>query len=48
MGIFIQSKFFEKVILDTHKAYRLELEAWSAINPSVIEDICKKLFNHAL
>ncbi|EDQ99159.1 uncharacterized protein LACBIDRAFT_317504 [Laccaria bicolor S238N-H82] len=47
-GVFIQSKFYEKVVLATHKAYRLELEAWNAINPSVIENIRKKLFNRAL
>ncbi|EDR01959.1 uncharacterized protein LACBIDRAFT_332809 [Laccaria bicolor S238N-H82] len=47
-GVFIQSKFYEKVVLATHKVYRLELEAWNAINPSVIENIRKKLFNRAL
>ena len=42
------SKFFKKDILNTHKAYHLKLEAWSTINPSVIENIHKKLFNHAV
>jgi hypothetical protein len=48
MGTFIPSKFFEKDVLDTHKSYRLEVEAWSTINPSVIENIRKKLFKRAL
>ncbi|KAF8803408.1 hypothetical protein BYT27DRAFT_7260150 [Phlegmacium glaucopus] len=47
-GTFIQAKFFEKDVLASHKAYHLEVEAWSALNPSVIENIRKKLFNHAL
>src|SRR5882762_2387481 len=44
-GTFTQSKFFEKDVIDTHKSYRLEVEAWSAINSVVIKNICKKLFN---
>ena len=44
----MQSKFYEKDVLDTHKSYRRELEAWSTNNPSVIENIRKKLFNRAL
>jgi hypothetical protein len=47
-GTFIQATFFEKDVLDSHKAYRLELEAWSTLNPSVIKNIRKKLFNRAL
>ncbi|KAF8800509.1 hypothetical protein BYT27DRAFT_7227440 [Phlegmacium glaucopus] len=47
-GTFIQAKFFKKDVLASHKAYRLEVEAWSALNPSVIENIRKKLFNRAL
>ena len=47
-GAFLQATLFEKDVIHTHKIYRVEVEAWSAINLSVTSNIRKKLFTRAL
>ncbi|KAK6987840.1 hypothetical protein R3P38DRAFT_3446022 [Favolaschia claudopus] len=41
-GSFIASKFTEKAVVDSYEKYVKDVEKWSAMKPSVVENIRKK------
>ncbi|KAK6974641.1 hypothetical protein R3P38DRAFT_3239041 [Favolaschia claudopus] len=46
-GSFIASKFTEKAVVDSYEKYVKDVEKWSAMKPSVVENIRKKWYRRA-